>query len=150
MFAVQYENASPDCKSLLDVLRFIEPYCACYSQLHTAYQIACTIPVTRAENERSFSCLKKVKTYLRSSFSNSLLSVDAYLTIDADLKVRGLYNECQIPLSLSVNNDIRQLSVSLDEIMDHTPDKIEFCPEIFAALIKSQSLSVLVELTVKN
>ena len=33
---------------------------------------------------------------IKLSLSNSLLSVDAYLTIDADLKVRGLYNECQI------------------------------------------------------
>ena len=63
---------------------------------------------------------------IKPSFSNSLLSVDAHWTIDADIKVRGLYNECQIPPSLSVVNDIRQLSLLLDEIMDHTPDKIEF------------------------
>ena len=33
---------------------------------------------------------------IKPSLSNSLLSVDAYLTINAELKVRGLYNECQI------------------------------------------------------
>ena len=73
VFAVQYENAAPDCKSILDVLRFIEPFRECYSQLYTAYQIVCTIPVTTAENERSFSCLKRVKTYLRSMMEDSRL-----------------------------------------------------------------------------
>ena len=66
------------------------------------------------------------------SLLNSLLFVDA----DAGLKVRGLYNECQIPLSLSVINDIRQLSLLLDEIMDHTPDKIEFWIKKAASLLK--------------
>ena len=36
-------NASPDCKNLLDVLRFIETYRKYYSQLHIAYQIGYTI-----------------------------------------------------------------------------------------------------------
>ena len=44
MFAAQYARASPGYETMLDVLRFIEPHRACYVQLHTAFQIACTIP----------------------------------------------------------------------------------------------------------
>ena len=84
VFAAQYENSSPNCRSLLDVLRLIEPHPACYSQLHTAYLIACTIPVTTAENERSFSCLKRVKTYLRSTMEDSRLGDLGTLSINRE------------------------------------------------------------------
>ena len=51
VFAAQYARASLGCETMLDILRFIEPHRACYVQLHTAYQITCTIPITTAENE---------------------------------------------------------------------------------------------------
>ena len=69
---------------MLDVLRFIEPHRACYVQLHTAYQIACTIPITTAENERSFSCLKRVKTYLRSTMDDTRLDDLGTLSINRE------------------------------------------------------------------
>ena len=61
VFSAQYRNVDPGCKSLLDMLHFIEPYRTCYVQLYKAMAIAATIPVTTAENERSFSCLKRTK-----------------------------------------------------------------------------------------
>ena len=63
VFAVQFAKAGTNCKNL-QVLRILENHKECYTQLHKAYHIAWTIPITTAENERSFSCLKRVKTYL--------------------------------------------------------------------------------------
>ena len=73
VFAVQFAKAGTNCKNLLQVLQFLENHKECYTQLHKAYQIACTIPITTAENERSFSCLKRVKTYLRSVMNDERL-----------------------------------------------------------------------------
>ena len=55
VFAAQFAKDDKDCKNLLQILAFLETYKDCYTQLYMAYQIACTIPITTAENERSFS-----------------------------------------------------------------------------------------------
>ena len=62
----QYNNSKQECKSILDILQFVYPHRVCYSQLYTTFLIAVVIPVTTAENEGSFSCMKRVKTYSRS------------------------------------------------------------------------------------
>ena len=56
------ENGSP--WGLRDVLQFLMPYREAYRQLYKAYSIAATLPVTSATDERSFSCLNLIKTYL--------------------------------------------------------------------------------------
>ena len=60
---------------MLDVINFIEPHKVVYIELYKAYQIACAIPVTTAETERSFSCMKRVKTYLRSTMGDDRFAI---------------------------------------------------------------------------
>ena len=63
-------------KSLLDVLRYIKPFGlvdACTS-LYVVLRILMTIPVSVASGERSFSRLKLIKTYLRSTMSQDRLN----------------------------------------------------------------------------
>ncbi len=49
-----------------------------------ALQIALTISVSSAACERSFSTLKRIKTYLRSSMSEERLASLAVLAIERD------------------------------------------------------------------
>ncbi|XP_077970543.1 uncharacterized protein LOC144425105 [Styela clava] len=45
-----------------------------YPSVYTAIQIVMTLPATIVEAERSFSCMKRVKTWLRSSMTSNRLS----------------------------------------------------------------------------
>ena len=69
---------------MLDVINFIEPHKVVYIELYKAYQIACAIPVTTAETERSFSCMKRVKTYLRSTMGDDRLGDLSTLSINRE------------------------------------------------------------------
>jgi hypothetical protein len=53
--------------------------------LSILYKIYLTLPVTSATAERSFSRLKLIKTYLRSTMSNERLSGLALLSIEREL-----------------------------------------------------------------
>ena len=50
-----------------------------------AYRILLTIPVTVASGERSFSKLKLIKSYLRSTMSQERLNGLAMLSIEKDM-----------------------------------------------------------------
>ena len=82
VFSNQHRKANPQLKTMLEVINFIEPHKMVYTELYKTYQIACTIPVTTAENERSFSCMKRVKTYLRSTMDDDRLGDLATLSIN--------------------------------------------------------------------
>ena len=56
----------------------------CFPDLVTAYFIFLTLPVTTAGNERSFSKLKLINTYLRSSMVQGRLSDLGLLSIERD------------------------------------------------------------------
>lgn len=49
--------------------------CELYPNLWVALRIACTLPVTVASAERSFSKLKLIKNYLRSSMATTKLAM---------------------------------------------------------------------------
>lgn len=66
------------------VLRFMNRIQNPFPNAFIAYRILLTIPVTVASAERSFSRLKLIKTYLRSSMSQERLSSLALLSIEAD------------------------------------------------------------------
>ena len=57
----------------------------CYPNISTAYQILFTVPVTVASAERSFSELKLLRNYLRSTMSQERLNGLAILCIEKKL-----------------------------------------------------------------
>ncbi|XP_039311326.1 uncharacterized protein LOC113005043 [Solenopsis invicta] len=71
----------------LNVLKFINQnnLQSVLSNLWTALRILLTIPITVASGERSFSKLKLIKTYLRTSTSDDRLSVLAILSIENEI-----------------------------------------------------------------
>ena len=57
----------------------------CYPNVVIAYRVLLTVPVTVASAERSFSKLKLIKTYLRSSMSQDRLNGLATLSIEKEM-----------------------------------------------------------------
>lgn len=64
-----------------------------YPNVNIVLRIICTIPVTVASAERSFSKLKLIKTYLRSTMTQNRLSSLALLSIENELASSLDYNE---------------------------------------------------------
>ncbi|XP_022843386.1 zinc finger MYM-type protein 1-like [Olea europaea var. sylvestris] len=56
-------------KRAIDVLHYLKKMNGCFPNACIAYKILLTIPVTVASAERSFSKLKLIKTYIRSTMS---------------------------------------------------------------------------------
>lgn len=81
--------------SLLDFLSFIhtQHLKEVYPNLWTALRIALTLPVTVASAERSFSKLKLIKTYLRSTMSQERLTGLAILSVNHKISERISYND---------------------------------------------------------
>ena len=63
-----------DITSISDVIHEVYQLKAAFASLLKLLQITQTIAVSTAECERSFSALKRIKTYLRSTMSNDRLS----------------------------------------------------------------------------
>ena len=78
-------SALPD--SLISALEILEFVMAadCYPNVSVAYRILLTVPVTIASAERSFSKLKLLKNYLRSTMSQEWLNGLAMCTIEKDI-----------------------------------------------------------------
>ncbi|KAI3729948.1 hypothetical protein L6452_18621 [Arctium lappa] len=70
--------------SAVEILEFVK-IADCYPNVSVAYRIMLTVPVTVASAERSFSKLKLLKTYLRSSMSQERLNGLAILCIEKDI-----------------------------------------------------------------
>ena len=58
-----------------------------YSITETLLKIFATLPVTTATGERSFSALKLIKTYLRTSMQENRLNALALLYINNEIKL---------------------------------------------------------------
>ncbi|KAL9308268.1 putative HAT dimerization domain, ribonuclease H-like superfamily [Arabidopsis thaliana] len=69
----------------IEVLDFLQKVEGCYPNSWIAYRVLLTIPVSVASAERSFSKLKLIKSYLRSSMSQERLSDLAILSIERAL-----------------------------------------------------------------
>ncbi len=97
-----FETAS---NKLLAFATFVMDYRDAFNELSKLLRIACTLPVTSAEAERSFSCLKLVKTHLRTTMQDTWLS---------DLSV------------LSVHS-VRANALNLDRVIDSFASKYPNC-----------------------
>jgi hypothetical protein len=67
-----------------EILKFVMD-ADCYPNVSVAYRILLTVPVTVASAERSFSKLKLLKNYLRSTMSQERLNGLAMCTIEKDI-----------------------------------------------------------------
>ncbi|GFX95945.1 zinc finger MYM-type protein 1 [Trichonephila clavipes] len=62
-----------------------------YPNVYITIRIMLTVPVSTASAERSFSKLKLIKTYLRSTMSQELLSALSVLSIEAEIAASVSY-----------------------------------------------------------
>ena len=99
-----------DICSISDVLKEIFPLNIAFPALTKVLQIALTIVVTTAECERSFSCLKRTKSYLRSNMSEQRLIDLAVLSIEQDLSKDLSLDEIVKKFAAEDNNRRIQLS----------------------------------------
>lgn len=78
----------PSLSSPTDMLSYIfrENLLDCYPNLSIALRVLLTLPVTVASGERSFSALKLIKTYLRSTMSQERLSDLAVISIEQHVR----------------------------------------------------------------
>ena len=68
--------------TLTEFLRFINPYNEAFHELFRLCKIDVTIPATSASAEGSFSVLKDIKTYLRSTMTHYRISNLGVLSIE--------------------------------------------------------------------
>ena len=80
----QPEDKRPS--NVLDTLQIASDL-GTYPSLVTLFRIFATIPVTTATGERSFSSLKFIKSYLRSTMTQTRLNGLAHLFINRDIKL---------------------------------------------------------------
>ena len=72
-------------KTVAEVLKLIECLRAGFEEIWRVLQIAITVPVTSVECERSFSVMKRIKSYLRSTMSQERLRNISMLAIEREL-----------------------------------------------------------------
>src|SRR6476469_1948064 len=69
--------------TLVDLACFLQPYKLAFHHLYRLLSIAIVLPVTSAGCERSFSALKLIKSYLRSTMCDSRLSNVGVLSVES-------------------------------------------------------------------
>ncbi|XP_050057528.1 52 kDa repressor of the inhibitor of the protein kinase-like isoform X2 [Aphis gossypii] len=78
---LEKNNEQP--KNALDALRVCNK--EIFPNIHRLLKILCTIPVSTATPERTFSCLKRLKTYLRNTMTETRLNGLTMLAIHGDV-----------------------------------------------------------------
>ena len=85
--------------SLYDTAKFSSKFKSAFPLTNNAYRLLLTAPVTVAKDERSFSRLKLIKTYLRTTMSNNRLEALLLLSYGKDLtdsKVAKLWVQLKV------------------------------------------------------
>ena len=72
-------------KKLAEFVKFLEEFQLAFHEIYKLAVIALTIPSSSASCERSFSCMRRIKTYLRNRIANERLSSLAILSIEREL-----------------------------------------------------------------
>ena len=86
LLRITFENGGDDLPSdLMGMLNFIEPQKRVLSVMNKVLHISVTIPVTSAQAERSFSAMKRIKNFLRSTMGNTRLSDIGVLNVNAQM-----------------------------------------------------------------
>jgi len=68
----------------IEILQFLKEH-GCFHNATIAYRVLLTIPVTVASAERSFSKLKLLKTYLRSTMTQERLNDLAIIALEGEM-----------------------------------------------------------------
>ncbi|KAL4131914.1 hypothetical protein QTP88_009146 [Uroleucon formosanum] len=80
-------------KTSIECLDLIESTCGSFPNISIALRILLTLPITTASAERSFSKLKIIKNYLRTTMVQERLSDLAIISIERDLCENIDYND---------------------------------------------------------
>lgn len=72
-------------KTFIDTLNICDS--TLYPTIHRCLKIGATLPVSVASGERSFSCLRRLKTYLRNKTGEERLNGMALLNVYRDVEV---------------------------------------------------------------
>ena len=87
-FWVAYKKSHPN--TVLQTLKIMSPFADSFPDIHIALRLLATLPITSCECERSFSAMKKLKNYTRSTMTGERLDGIAlmyiHFNIDLDLK----------------------------------------------------------------
>lgn len=75
-------------ESIIDVYRKILPLKEAFPTLQKIFQIGLTLAVSTAQCERSFSALKRIKTYLRTTMTEQRLTDIAILSIEREISAK--------------------------------------------------------------
>jgi hypothetical protein len=74
----------------LEILKFLKRH-DCFPNANIAYRILLTIPVTIASAKRSFSKLKLLKSYLRSTMTQERLNDLVMIALESDILLKINY-----------------------------------------------------------
>ena len=90
----------------LDILNFLKRV-DCFPNTSIAYRILLTIPITVASAERSFSKLKLLKNYLRSTMTQKRLNGLALMSIESNILDKIVYKDV---IEKFVSSNIRRMA----------------------------------------
>ena len=95
------------CKSFESVFNLVKKYKTSLPNLYEMYILALVILVTSAEAERAFSCMKRIKTYLRSLMTEERLNSLAVLSLNKDIKI-----DIDVVINKFINTKNRRINLT--------------------------------------
>ncbi len=97
LYSLSDDPLSTEChlakRTLADVYSFLISLQTAFPTLTKLLRIALTLAVSTAQCERSFSALKRIKTYLRTNMSEQRLTDISLLSIERELSNTISFND---------------------------------------------------------